>query len=439
MTYAKAWNDLIFAVSPKGFRNTLADLLAEDDKALLKDLYIDLHSRLIEWRLVKILSREEIAAGAEKIAAVLSDEDLAEAKKEIESIKSAKSSDLCRRTDENEFGFIWGHDLCTGYEWSFRRGARFITSNPAKINLFRKGYPERWSAIVKRVEAEHPGISPEKKVSWCWVLTVLEIAKAIRPIYEESKGKYGFVCIQPDPTKINAGDGAAIADEIRFFEKAFRELMDTEDPNIAYKIPAVPCAREIIAPLKAEGLRLVMTLNFSVYQHDTFGDLIGGGLYGDFLVLMGGIVDDFVKNDLIAEGIPQETAVDISHNAATFILNRSYSNNLKKERIPLIMGGSARGAWSIEAVLCSDAAHPVALTSMADMVALYDEKGKTTDDVIRKPVDDEILAVLRKSATFRAAYEFDGLNEDTLMTYPPLLKVSRSFIDAYYETLESLK
>ena len=87
MTYAKAWNDLIFAVSPKGFRNTLADLLAEDDKALLKDLYIDLHSRLIEWRLVKILSREEIAAGAEKIAAVLSDEDLAEAKKENDFLK----------------------------------------------------------------------------------------------------------------------------------------------------------------------------------------------------------------------------------------------------------------------------------------------------------------------------------------------------------------
>ena len=439
MTYAKAWNDLIFAVSPKGFCNTLADLLAEGDEKLLKDLYIDLHSRLIEWRLVNVLSREEIAAGAEKIAAVLSEADLAEAKKEIESIGSAKSAELCRRTDEGDFGFIWGHDLCTGYEWSFRRGARFITSNPAKINLFRKGYPERWGAIVKRVEEEHPGISAEEKVSWCWVLTVLEIAEAIRPIYEESKGKYGFVCIQPDPTKINEGDGEAIAKEIRFFEKAFRELMGTEDPNIAYKIPAVPCAREIIAPLKAEGLRLVMTLNFSVYQHDTFGDLIGGGLYGDFLVLMGGIVDDFVKNDLIAQGVDETAAVDISHYAATYILNRSYANNLGKKRIPLIMGGSARGAWSIEAVLCSDAKHPVALTSMADMVALYDEKGKTTEDVIRKPVDEDILATLLKSETFREAFEFDGLNEETLMTYPPLLKVSKSFIDAYYETLESLK
>ena len=82
MTYAKAWNDLIFAVSPKGFCNTLADLLAEGDEKLLKDLYIDLHSRLIEWRLVNVLSREEIAAGAEKIAAVLSEADLAEAKKD---------------------------------------------------------------------------------------------------------------------------------------------------------------------------------------------------------------------------------------------------------------------------------------------------------------------------------------------------------------------
>ena len=172
-------------------------------------------------------------------------------------------------------------------------------------------------------------------------------------------------------------------DEIRFFEAAFREIFASDDPNIVYKIPAVPAAREAVKVLKKDGLRLCITLNFSVFQHDTFGDIIGHGEYGDFLVLMGGIVDDFVKNELIAQGMEESAAVEMSHNAATYILNRSYANNRAKGIDPIIMGGSARGAWSIAAVLCEDAAHPVALTSMANMVALYDEEPRANRDVIQ--------------------------------------------------------
>lgn len=443
MTYSQARKNIVFAISPKGFRNAFKVLLAEKDAAVMKEIFIDLQSRLVEWTLVGAVGRDEIRAAVNELESVLEKvllpKDLADAKAEVESIQTANSSYLCRMHDEGKMGFIWGHDLCTGYEWSFRRGARFVTSNPAKINVFRKDYPELWAKIVAEVEEKHPGISAEEKVLWCWVYTVRDVAKEIRPIYEASNGKYGFVCIQPNPTKINAGDTQAMIDEIRFFEAAFRDIFETDDPNIVYKIPAVPAAREAVKTLKKDGLRLCITLNFSVFQHDTFGDIIGHGEYGDFLVLMGGIVDDFVKNDLIAQGMEENAAIEISHNAATYILNRSYANNRTKGIDPIIMGGSARGAWSIAAVLCEDAAHPVSLTSMANMVALYDEEPRANKDVIRQPIDEDILNTLLKSETFRAAYEFRGLNDDNLLDYPPLQKVSKSFIDAYYETLESLK
>ena len=443
MTYSQARKNIVFAISPKGFHNALRVLLADNDAAVMKEIFIDLQSRLVEWTLVGAVGRDEISAAVntleEALEKALPAEELASAKAEVESIRTANSSYLCRMHDEGKMGFIWGHDLCTGYEWSFRRGARFITSNPAKINLFRKDFPEQWAQIVAEVEEKHPGITAEEKVSWCWVYTVRNVAREIRPIYKASKGKYGFVCIQPNPTKINAGDTQAMIDEIRFFEAAFRDIFASDDPNIVYKIPAVPAAREAVKVLKKDGLRLCITLNFSVFQHDTFGDIIGHGEYGDFLVLMGGIVDDFVKNELIAQGMEESAAVEMSHNAATYILNRSYANNRAKGIDPIIMGGSARGAWSIAAVLCEDAAHPVALTSMANMVALYDEEPRANRDVIRQPVDEQVLSVLSKSETFRAAYELRGLSDDTILDYPPLQKVSKSFIDAYYETLESLR
>ena len=60
-------------------------------------------------------------------------------------------------------------------------------------------------------------------------------------------------------------------------------------------------------------------------------------------------------------------------------------------------------------------------------------------DVIRQPIDENILHTLLRSETFRAAYELRGLSDETLLDYPPLQKVSKSFIDAYNETLESLR
>ena len=441
MTYRQAEKDILFPASPKGFYNGIERLLKEADADVIKEIYIDLRSRLIEWRLAGLIGRVEIAKAAARLDAFLREkltaEDMAAVDAEIDSITNSNSTRLCRLHDEGKMGFIWGHDLCTGYEWSLRRGARFITSNPAKINVFRQDHPDEWEKIVDEVRREHPGLTPEERVSWCWVKTVAQVADAIRPIYEASGGKYGFVCIQPNPCKLE--DTQAMIDEVRFFEAAFRDIFKTSDPNTVYKIPAVPAAREAIRVLKGDGLRLCITLNFSVFQHDTFGDIIGQGDYGDFLVLMGGIVDDFVKKDLIAAGIPEEEALDVSHYAATAILNRSYANNRKKGIDPIIMAGSARGAWSTEAVRCTDAAHPVAITSMANMIAVYDAEPRPDDDVIRRPLDQAKLDVLMKSKTFRQAFEFDGLSDADILDYPPLQFVNNSFVNGYTKTLESVK
>lgn len=437
MTESQARKNIVFAISPKGFHNALKELLAEKNTAIIKEIYIDLQSRLTVWTLKNAVSQEELDAAVKACEALLSAEELAEAKAEVENIANSNSTKLCTKHDEGKMGFIWGHDLCTGYIWSLRRGARFVTSNPAKINIFRNECPDQWAQIVKEVMMEHPGLTPEERVSWCWVKCVALVAKELQPIYDASNGKYGFVCIQPNPTKLE--DTQAMIDEVRFFEKAFRDIFQTSDPNIVYKLPAVPAAREAVRVLKEDGLRLCMTLNFSVFQHDTFGDIIGAGDYGDFLVLMGGIVDDFVKNELISLGVDAQEALEVCHYAATAVLNHSYANNRKKGIDPIIMAGSARGAWSTSAMLCEDAAHPVAITSMANMIAVYDEVERPNVDVIRQPLDEAKMAVLNKSSLFRAAFELNGLSDENLLDYPPLQFVQNSFVAAYNETLNSLK
>jgi transaldolase len=441
MTLSEARKNIVYAVSPKGFSAGMNAMLSEKDPAVIKEIYIDLQSRLICWTLEKAVKKEEIAQAVKACEAFLKDnvpaETLKEVKTEANSIAASNAAYLCKLHDEGRMGFIWGHDLCSGYYWSLRRGARFITSNPAKINVFRKNYPGEWAEIVKNVKAENPGLTPEEMVSHCWVNCVAAIAKELRPIYDASFGKYGFVCIQPNPTKLE--DTMAMVDEIRFFEESFRRIFDTFDPNIVYKIPAVPAAREAARILKGDGLRLCITLNFSVFQHDTFGDIIGSGDHGDFLVLMGGIVDDFVKKELVAQGMDEAEATEASHSAAAAILHRSYWNNIKKGISPIIMAGSSRGAWSTAAMLCDDASHPVAITSMAEMIEIYDAEPRSNTDMIHQPLNEKNIEILGKSAVFRAAYETDGLNDGNILSYGPLQFVSDSFINAYYETLKSLK
>ena len=96
MTNIEARKDILFAASPKGFHNAMRVLLEEKNAAVVKEIYIDLKSRLVEWSLVKILSRQEIAAAAEACEAFLQENIPAEELKEAvacvnPSVEAAKS------------------------------------------------------------------------------------------------------------------------------------------------------------------------------------------------------------------------------------------------------------------------------------------------------------------------------------------------------------
>lgn len=441
MTLSQARKSIIYASNTADFKAAVAQLIAEADASIIAEIFIDLQSRLTVWVLDKNVAEADKDAAIDACEAFLKTADAAalrEAKKEVASIATASSTYLCKQHDAGRMGFIWGHDLATGYYWSLRRGARFVTTNPAKVEVFHKDCPEKWNELLAELRKDYPNLTPEETVTNMYVRVVAMVMEELQPIYAASEGKYGFACIQPNPTTLM--DAESMEADIRYFESEFRRIFKTDDPNVVYKIPATPAARKTVKALRQDpAYRLCMTLDFSVFQHDTFGDIIGEGDHGDFLVLMGGIVDDFAKKELIAQGMDEAEATEISHYAATAILNRSYANNKKKGIKPIIMAGSARGAWSTEAVVCEDADQPMCITSMANMIAVYDSAPRANVDVVGQPLDEEKLAILRKSKIFCQAFEFDGLSDETLMDYPPLQFVQASFVKAYNETLESLK
>lgn len=446
MNLTNARKEIVFADNARKFNENYRHFLSEaanmtsvnkqEAIVLVREIAIDLQSRLASWTLKKNVKQSEIDKAVAECYAFLNSQGAGDAvdavKKEAVSIAQSATIKACEA-----FAFFWGHDYCTGIDYSLRRGACFVTSNPAKINQYRKENVKEWDDMLKTVRVENPQITPEMIVSHMYVKVVSMIAEKMRPIYDASNGKYGFVCIQPNPKTTK--DSQAMVNEVLFWKNEFGKRFGDENINIVFKIPAVPAALESVRILKKYNLRLCITLNFSVFQHDLFSDLLTGGEHGDFLVLMGGIVDDQVAKELKKQGIDEKIATEYSHYAASAVLRSSYANLKAKGLNPIIMNGSVRGPWSIYNCFTADMARPIALTSMANKVEEFDSEPRSLFETVNTPIPEDVMKVLTQSTIFTKAYLKDGLTCENLEEYPPLVTVGKSFVDAYEETLASVK
>ena len=61
------------------------------------------------------------------------------AKAETGSIEKCQLRIISQMQGEKKINTVWGYDYASGLTYALRRGARFVTSNPGKINNFRKG------------------------------------------------------------------------------------------------------------------------------------------------------------------------------------------------------------------------------------------------------------------------------------------------------------
>ena len=440
--------DLLFAQSPEMFceesRRILAALQAEDSAESAAGLYLDLRSYLTHWRLDKFvqegaLTRGQIDETADALLALVRAKDTALADEIHKEAGEIAASSMLRLARENEsdgsLATFWGHDLCLGLTESLRRGAHFLTSNPAKINGFRKECPEQWAQFVKEVEDANPGISLERKISWLFVKVVSLCARELQPIFEASGGKYGFACVQVSPRNIT--DSQKMIDEVLFWEEAFRREIGTDTPNIVYKLPAVKDALTVTRELCDRGLRTCLTLDFTYTQHEAFAEIIQNSKAKEgFVVLMCGFLDDAVAPQLEEAGV--ENAAQISRHASEAVIRKSYANIIKKCGKVAIMGAAIRGDWTIRNCISGDKNFPMCFTTVKEKILEFDSTPRELRTLTNDPVPQEILDQLEKSDIFRKAYHPELFSMDDIADYIPLKNVLGVFMAALEEIEESI-
>ncbi len=418
---------------------------AESEKAaavqLAADLALDLGSYLSVWVLEDLVGKDAVAAMRARFEDVVkanADADTVAAyTAEKEAIASSQTMKMCQYTREGKLYGFWGHDYCTGMDHSLRRGARFVTSNPAKINLFRKENPEIWAKLLGEAKAENPGASVEKIISAMFVKVTAINARVLKPIHDATNGQFGFVCVQTNPKNLGPDDDKKMVDEVLYWQEAYVKELGYQPINVVYKLPAVKGAVKAAEALVAKGIRICMTLNFSVSQHEIFAEIIQKGEKPGFVVIMAGFLDDNVAKELETMGI--ENPKQYSKWAGVSVLRKSYANlRAKGLSKATIMAAAIRGPYTIEACLTDHADAPVVFTTMTEKIKEFDQEPRALKSEMEDATPADVMEVLNKSTIFVKAYNRDKLDMDTVHDFVPLQAVAKVFFDAYVEIEKSL-
>jgi transaldolase len=412
---------------------------------IISELTIDLQSYLKKWHLQKYNFSEKVsdkeiekqaAANYELLKSWGAQDKVKYVKDEVAQIAKSNMMKLSIMADEGKISNRWGNDYASNLAEVMRKGAILATTNPPIINNERKENPELWDKVKANLKKEFPQSTSTQLASIMTMQVVLKNCREIRPVYEASEGKYGYISLQVNPK--NSTDSNKMVEEVKFlYEQLRKELKGT--PNVVFKLPGTEAALEAAKRLTADGIGVNITLCFSVDQHKAFAEVIEkGNAKVSFVVNMAGRLDDPIKEELAGLGV--EDAAEIAKWASTAVTRKSYRLLYKELKLKksTILVASLRGAWNIEGSL-ADGDTKILITSFPDKTLDYDSVERQIVSHISDEIPQQIMEKLMKSKIFRKAYQIDKMSPKDFDSFYPVVKTLNSFAKSYDEFVEYME
>jgi transaldolase/glucose-6-phosphate isomerase len=147
------------------------------------------------------------------------------------------------------------------------KGVRGVTSNPAIFDKAIAGSDD-YDADIQRLVGK--GKSVVEIYEALAVADIQSAADLLRPLYDETDGRDGFVSLEVSPTLAHETE-ATITDAKRLFAAVRR-------PNVMIKIPATPEGIPAIERVVAAGISVNVTLIFSLAQYEAAAGAYIAGL-----------------------------------------------------------------------------------------------------------------------------------------------------------------
>lgn len=215
-------------------------------------------------------------------------------------IKTSTLRRIAEMRDGGETTTEIGNDYAAFLDYTLYLGATFCTTNPPLIDMAWTAQPDKWNPVVDRLIAAHPGASDDGLAQLVTLEIVLENILLLRPIFLLSDGYMGRVCLQVNPK--NHGNAEAMVRDAFFLHEQLSNRLAGGVPNVLFKLPATKAGLETARILTGRGIGVTITVNFGMYQHIPFAQVIAEGSAAySCLVEMNGRLAFPVRDELLAK------------------------------------------------------------------------------------------------------------------------------------------
>lgn len=327
-------------------------------------------------------------------------------------------------------------------------GFRGVTTNPPLSLQAIQAAPDFWAEEIARLALIMPNAGVEA-IYWAVYLDVVRRgAEMIRPVFEATGGRYGFISGQVDPRFVT--DGARmLAQGLELAAIA---------PNVMVKIPGSKEGYAVIEELTARGISTNNTTSFTVPQYVACMDAVSRGLewaraagidlsrwrsvITHMSARLGNIGD--LKAQAEARGIalsPEE----ILHGEMA-VLKRAY--RLGKERghpskmlqcsmrITDSGPGGAASSWHLEKIAGGDFVYTCPPSYIAQLMHAEDRLADFDRGAIDEDPPPAVIGKLMQLPYFRQAYEPDGMRPEEFAQFGAFVATAAEFAGATRKTVD---
>jgi len=330
-------------------------------------------------------------------------------------------------------------------------GFRGVTTNPPLSLQAIKLAPELWAAEIKTIASRNPGLDYEG-VYWKMYLDLVKKgAEAIRPVFEKSGGKYGFLSGQVDPRWVRDGE--------RMLAQGLE--IAAQGPNVMVKLPGSKEGYEMLEELTSLGISTNNTTSFTVPQYMRCMSAVTAGLYRaraagvdlsrwrSVITHMSarlGELSDW-RTEAKARGI--ELTLSEIRDGEEAVLKRAYHYGKSVGHPSKMLQCSMRVekddrtgqtvSRHIQDFAGSDMVYTCPPGYIAQLMAVEAELAPFEANAIDREPNKASIEKLLKLPSFRQAYEFDGMRPAEFAHYGSFKATETEFATATRQTVDFVR
>jgi len=328
-------------------------------------------------------------------------------------------------------------------------GFRGVTTNPPLSLQAISVDPEGWSARIREIAAADRSASVEE-VYWAMYLDLVKRgADAIRPVWDASGGKFGFLSGQVDPRFVTDYDRML----------AMGLTIAAQGPNVMVKIPGSMEGYAVIEELTALGIATNNTTSFTVSQYMKCMAAVTAGLQrakaaGVDLTNWRSVITHMSsrlgeKGDWKIEA--KARGIDLSlmeiRDGEEAVLKRAYwwgkQNNHPSKMLQCSMRVEKDDAGHtvsrhIQDFGGSDMVYTCPGSYIAQLMEAADQLSFDPHAIEREP-NAASIEKLMKLPSFRQAYEFEGLKPAEFAQFGSFQATATEFAAATRQTVDIVR